>query len=505
MTASETTPPSISGAEARRAARNAGAIAAASLLSRGLQFGWQLILVPGLGPAAYGIYGAVAAFVMVGAALPNFGMGPIVVRDVAQRPALAGKYLTATLFMQTLLALLAYVGVNAAAGLGGYGEAVRVFVALAGINLIVDIVGNMANDILLAQERMLATSAVAVAHVVALVALAALGLATGYGLFGVYIGTIIAGLLRVAALWWTLIRTGTRPVFPFDRSVAMPLLKNGAPLALSAFIVLAYQQVDKLLTNRLIGDAETGYLALAFLVIYGVSELLNTTVLTAVYPLMSRAHGGGDLFGFMTAKLTFFTLLVALPVVLTISIFAPVVIGLFGAAYAPTAGVLQVLIWYALALMVVGVLWQAMLVQNRGRFLLGVRALSLVLNISLLLLLLPPLGVRGAAFASLTAECIALIIALTRFDAPGWNVRHLLPRVGRLAALALMTALVMVLLGGMHPLLGMVGGLVFYTAGIPLSGALAADDWDLLYRLAAAMPGGGIIRRWWKRDTQVNF
>ncbi len=67
----ETVSVPISGAEARRAARNAGAIAAASLLSRGLQFGWQLILVPGLGPAAYGVYGAVLAFVQVGTSIPE--------------------------------------------------------------------------------------------------------------------------------------------------------------------------------------------------------------------------------------------------------------------------------------------------------------------------------------------------------------------------------------------------------------------------------------------------
>ncbi|MCX9079615.1 MAG: oligosaccharide flippase family protein, partial [Candidatus Methanoperedens sp.] len=84
----------ITGEEARRAARNAGAIAAASILSRGLQFGWQLLLASALGPARYGIYGAVAAFIMVGSAIPNFGMGPIVVRDVARYPEKAGKYLT---------------------------------------------------------------------------------------------------------------------------------------------------------------------------------------------------------------------------------------------------------------------------------------------------------------------------------------------------------------------------------------------------------------------------
>src|SRR5262245_41653204 len=99
----------IAGAEARRAARNATAIAAASIVGRGVQFGWQLILAPWLGVSVYGVYGTVGALMAVGASIANFSMGTIVVRDVARYPERAGKYLTATLFLQTVLALIAYL------------------------------------------------------------------------------------------------------------------------------------------------------------------------------------------------------------------------------------------------------------------------------------------------------------------------------------------------------------------------------------------------------------
>ena len=31
-------------------------------------------------------------------------------------------------------------------------------------------------------------------------------------------------------------------------------------------------------------------------------------------------------------------------------------------------------------------------------------------------------------------------------------------------------------------------------------GAIARDDWDLIYRLVMAMPGGAWVGRWWKRE-----
>ena len=508
MSSVDTVSPSIGGAEARRAARNAGAIAAASILSRGLQFGWQLILVPGLGPEAYGVYGAVAAFIMVGASIPAFGMGAIFIRDIARYPERAGKYLTSTLFIQTILGAVAYVGVNAAASAGGYSETVRGFLALAGISLMVDIIGNMCNDLLLAQERMVSTSIVTICHVIALITFAGIGLASGYGLLGVYIGTILAGVGRSTALWILVLRNGTRPVWPFDRSIAFPLLLNGAPLALYAFLGLAYQQADKLITNRLIGDVDTAYLTAAFVIIFGVSELLNTTVLTAVYPMLSRSYGDGrnPLFGFMVDKLGFFNLLVSLPITLTVSIFASeITIPLFGEKFRPTADVLRILMWYVLLSMASAVIARGLTVQNRQRIMLAIRAGGLALNILLLFIFLPMLGVTGAAFASACAEAIVLIILFTVFRASGWELRRILPRLLRLIILGVVVAAAMLILKTIHPIVGIVGGLALYTIGVYVSGVLGADDWDLLYRLLAAMPGGTRVVKYWRRDVTLNW
>ena len=106
----------LSGAEARRAARNAGAIAAARILSSAVQFGWQLILSAGArrrrSSACTRRSGALFA---IAATITAFSMSLIVIRDVARRPETAGRYLSATLLIETMLGLVAYVGINVAA------------------------------------------------------------------------------------------------------------------------------------------------------------------------------------------------------------------------------------------------------------------------------------------------------------------------------------------------------------------------------------------------------
>ena len=494
-----------SAADARRAARNAGAIAGAGLLSKGALFVWQLILARALGETLYGVYGTVGAFNAVGSALVIFGMGPILIRDVARRPDLAGRYLTVTLILQTGLGLLAYALVNGAAFITGYDAVIRAYLLLAAFSLIVDIWGTMAHDVLLARERMVIASALGVGYIAVLMMVAGLALALGAGLMGVYAATIGAGLLRSAAYWWAIRREGVRLEGPFDRDIARALLTGGAPLALSAFLALAYQHADKLMTTRFIGDtAQTGYLTAAFIIIFGVVELLNTTVLTATYPLMARAHGQGEALGFMVEKLAFFTLVIGLALALGVTLFAPALIGpLFGASYAPTADALRVLIWYAAANMAGNIFAQALIAQDRGRLLLGVRAAGLTLNIILNALLIPRIGIVGAALASLGAELLTLAALTAAFHAEGWSWRRLAPRLGWLIALLALTGAAMIGIG--HPIPAAIVGALIYALGLARGPVFAATDWDLLYRLVAAMPGGTLIRRWWKRDTVINW
>jgi hypothetical protein len=76
--------------------------------------------------------------------------------------------------------------------------------------------------------------------------------------------------------------------------------------------------------------------------VFGVIELLSTTVLVATFPMMSRYYGS-PVMGFMVEKLAFFTALAALPCAWSSASFgrSSIVQGAF------SVGVLAILIWYA--------------------------------------------------------------------------------------------------------------------------------------------------------------
>jgi len=234
-----------------------------------------------------------------------------------------------------------------------------------------------------------------------------------------------------------------------------------------------------------------------------VIELLSTTVLVAVFPLMSRTYSSGmrAMFEFMIEKLAFFNLLLSLPVALLTSLLAvPLAALLFGADFARTASVLAVLIWYTSAAMISAVFAQALLIENRQRRTLAIRASGLALNVVLNLILLPAIGVAGAAVATLVSELVVLggLVSSFRFPADWWaRVRS---HLWRMALAGAGMAAAIIALRGVHPLLAAAVGVPIYLALVLALGAIARDDWDLIYRLVMAMPGGAWIGRWWKRE-----
>ncbi len=495
---------------AKRAARNAAALAISSIVAKGLMFFWQLALARLLGASGYGIYGTIGALLAVGASIPEFGMGLIVVRDVASHPQDAGRYLAATMVMQPLLAVAGYVLLIAATFIlgdvlhsEGYNAELRALLALAAASLAIDVLGNMCHNQLIAREQMVIPAIISTGHIVVLITLAGIAFLLDGGLWGLYAASLTASVLRAAVYWWALTRSGIRPSFPLDRSVARLLIVSGAPLAINSFLALAYTHTDKLITTALVGTKGTGQLTAGFVVVFGVIELLSTTILVAVFPMMSRAFATGQraMFEFMIEKLAFFNLVASLPLAIFTSLLAvPLAALLFGPQFTRTADVLRVLIWYTAVTMVANVFAQALIIGNRQRRMLTIRSGGLAANIILNLILLPRLGVPGAAVASLITECGVLVLFARCFDLPAdwWGrVRHHLLRLS-LAAVGM--AAVVFVLRGLHPLLAAVIGAPVYIGLLLVSGAIARDDWDLIYRMAVAMPGGALIGRYWKRE-----
>jgi PST family polysaccharide transporter len=190
------------------------------------------------------------------------------------------------------------------------------------------------------------------------------------------------------------------------------LLKAGWPLMLSSIAVMIYMKIDQIMIGQMLGNDAVGIYSAAV----RISEIwyfIATAVAASVLPAILEAKKNNEaqyrerlqaLFDLMT----WIAIMVALPV----TFFAkPLVTMLFGAEYSEAGGVLAIHVWATVFVFlgVAGGNW--FLAENQQLISLQRTALGAVVNVLLNILLIPTLGVVGAAWATLISYAIAAMLS----------------------------------------------------------------------------------------------
>ncbi len=238
------------------------------------------------------------------------------------------------------------------------------------------------------------------------------------------------------------------------------------PRTLSAALEQGLQWVDVLLLGLLLGSGAAG--------VYGGASrfvqtgmVVDTALRVVVSPQFSALLHEGDEEAledtYTTA--TVWLVLFAAPIYVLLAVFAPVVLALLGPEFVAGAGVLTVLALGCTVTFLAGNIHTLLLMSGRSGWAAGNKAVVLAVNVAANLVLLPRLGMIGAALA--WAACMILDACLAAIE-----VRVLLGvRPGVLAALEPL-AVVAVAVGG--PALAARAALGATLTGLVVGSATAA-------------------------------
>ncbi|MCU0257384.1 MAG: hypothetical protein MUF60_11665, partial [Vicinamibacterales bacterium] len=425
---------------------------------------------------------AIGALLAVAAMVADAGLGLVVSRDVAVKPALAPRVLAATLVLQPALAAVAAVGVYFAIAGGGPLEVPAALAALATLALLTDTLGNLCHNLLVAAERLTTTAVIAVVHACVLAAAGSALVLGGLGLWGVYAAILGASAAR-AALYGLRVRVS--PAWPADPRLMGHLVREAWPVGLLAFVGLGRLHADRLLTTLLLGTVATGQLQAASIVVFGVGDLFGGTLLLAGLPAMSRAWSAGRRGEFWRTleRVAGAGVGLVLPTAVAFALFGErLVAAAIGEAYARTAQVLVLLLAAATLTMAAGPMAQALLCQRRQRALLSLRTLLLVVHLAALAILLPRIGVVGAGWAALATEaCAVLALGATLGLGRGTVGPALAARCGRMLAAVALAGLAAVATESIAPAAVAMGVFaVAYAVAVRATRGISDDEWAAL-------------------------
>ncbi len=269
----------------------------------------------------------------------------------------------------------------------------------------------------------------------------------------VVVGGLAAALLLVRGLPGLGVdlrhAVGARPV--------ADLLRRGRRLTVFTLLGLVLYNIDLLMLRVLGGEEAAGHYAAAYVLISFCANLMIAyahTVLPALAGTAPPTAATAATYG--TALVT--ALAVTMPVAAGGVLVAPLVIGLlFGAAYAPAAMALQVLV---LAVPIGGlreVAVASLIARHREDALLRVNIVATVVNVSLNLVVIPRYGLVGAAWATVASEVVRLGMAFVA-------ARRLIPGTAPVAALV-KCLLAGVGMAGVVTALGLRGSLLAVVVG----------------------------------------
>jgi O-antigen/teichoic acid export membrane protein len=187
------------------------------------------------------------------------------------------------------------------------------------------------------------------------------------------------------------------------------ILSQAFPMALSIIAIQIYLNFDTVMLGFMKSEGEVGWYNAAYKVI-SVLLLGGCIYYNTIFPVMSNLYKKSleKLKHLMQFTLSLM-ILVIVPMLFLGTLFAAQIIGLiYGDGYQESAVVFQILLWSVAAVLLNGLFGRCLLGCDRQKYhLLCVSAGTLV-NLILNFLLIPPLGIKGAAIATVVAETTVL-------------------------------------------------------------------------------------------------
>lgn len=410
----------------------AGASAALgwSLLNTGVAklgtLGIGIVLARLLGPDSYGTFAVAMVALLAVLTFNELGVSLAIVRWPCHPSAIAPTVTTISILSSVLFCLgglAAAPWFAATMGDPGATEVVRVMVCCVLVSGVVATPAalmqrgfDQKTKLVIDQVNVWVGAIISV--VLALAGLGAMSLAIGR-----LAGTVVSGVLFVA-----------KSPLPFrmglDRSVLMPLLRFGLPLAGASVIVFCVGYLDQLVTGNLLGSTMLGLYVLAFnLASWPVTVFSQPLRSVAPAVLARLQHEPGIMQGAMTALLGVLTSLTLPMVVLLAAASGPIVRFVYGEPWAAAAAALY---------------WLALLAGFRILFeliydylvVVGMTGSIMSTQLCWLAALVPALllgsggGIAGVAMAQLLVVAVVVLpIYLWRLNSAGVRLRNVVRQI----------------------------------------------------------------------------
>ncbi len=361
-----------------------------------------------LGPAQYGVYNYVISFTGLFVAISMLGVGTIMVKDMLDKPESTYTIMGTGLWLRMAGSVLACILVVGVAAVSENDADIRWFLLIASLPPVIKSFEVLTYYF---QAKVLSKYTV-------IAQMTALFIVSGLKIMFIqremelvwffYVMLLDAAIITAITLVeYRMLKQEIRQ-WKYDTAYARQLLKTSWPLIFSAFMVTIYLKIDQVMINTMMDDAATGLYAAAV----KLSEAwvsIPWIIGASLYPALVNAHKeDAQRFSDRITQTYILQIGVAMLIVIPVVALAhPITVFVFGADFRASAVALQLHIGSLLFIFLGSVANRWLIIEGIQRYWMINSVIGAVSNIVLNLILIPAMGINGAALATLLSYAFA--------------------------------------------------------------------------------------------------
>ena len=369
--------------------------------------------------ADYGIYNYALSIATIFAVLSNLGLANIVTKDLVNKASDDGLILGSAVFLKLIGAAVAVISALLFAYLLGNSKTNLLFILIATIPILiksVDVVSFYFDAKVLSKYNVFAkTGSIVASNMLKLAAVI-----FHLDIIWIYFSLIIDASVFVTLLYFSYEKFGKTAFKHWKRSmkIAQSLFKQSWPLLFTSIIYVFYLKIDQVMIKDLLNAGELGHYSAAVKLSsawYNIPWLITGSIFPALLNALKKNH---KLFNERFSLLCQGLYLIALTAVLPITLMADWLIDfLYGGKYNQAGLILQIHIWSSIFVFIgyAGSKW--LIAKNLQTIALINMSAGAVVNILLNWLLIPKMGIAGAAYVTLISQALTFLIMPFFFSA----------------------------------------------------------------------------------------
>ena len=255
-------------------------------------------------------------------------------------------------------------------------------------------------------------------------------LATGKSVVWFAFSTSLDFLIIAILLTFAYFKHGGKSL-RISKEISKDLLSQGYHFIISNLIITIYGQMDRVMIKHFIGEREVGLYSAAIM-ICTYWQLVPTAIINSVRPVIMEAKAQGDekLYKHRLSQLYISLTWLGIAVSVVISILAKYIMLIaYGKEYLEASSALVIAIWFT-TFSTLGVARGNWLVcENKNKYAKWFVLLGAIVNLILNAILIPIMGIEGAAIATLITQIVVCYVGPALFKETRENAVDMLKAV----------------------------------------------------------------------------